>query len=54
MLELLPVVKEMAAYGITPIAAIALTVLFKLTKVFNNLDKRLALLEQTTAKCKEC
>lgn len=54
MIDLLPIFKEMAAYGITPAAAVALAFLFKLSKVANGFDKRLALLEQTTKKCERC
>ncbi len=54
MIELLPAFKALAFYGITPTAGIALAILFKINKAFGVHDKRLALLEQTTAKCKEC
>lgn len=54
MIDILPVAKELAQYGITPIAAIGLGILFKISKVFSLHDKRIALLEQKTTSCEKC
>ena len=51
MIELLPYLKQMVAMGITPTAALALVVLWKLNNTLNGFNMRLALLEQTTSKC---
>ncbi len=54
MIELLPYLKQMAAIGLTPTAALALVVLWKLNNTLNGFNMRLALLEQTTSKCEKC
>jgi hypothetical protein len=53
-MELLPLLKQFAAMGVTPPAAVALYIMFKLNTSLNGLDKRIALIELTTEKCNKC
>lgn len=50
MIEILPFLKQLAAIGITPAAAMAIVVLWRLNNSLNAFDKRIALLEQITTK----
>lgn len=45
MIELLPVVKQLADLGLTPTAIIALVILWKLNNTLSGFDKRLAIVE---------
>lgn len=53
-MEVINILKDLAAMGFTPAAIIALTLFYRLNQTLNGFDKRLALLEQTTSKCVNC